>query len=114
MMVVLRFLIWAFIGAVLILFAVSNRTPVTLGLWPFTTQISAPPWLILFAGIFIGLIVAGLVTGWIRLKGFVARRQLARREAELRSDVDRLSESVHRTEARDAMAAIEHNQDGSS
>jgi len=109
-MALLRFLFWLAAGVCLLIFAVSNRGPVWIGFWPFPSEIAVPLWAVFFAGIFLGLVTAGVVTGWIRLKGFVRRRQLARSEDALRRDVDRLAETAHRQAASDALGAVARTQ----
>lgn len=108
----LRFLCWGAIGLFLILFAASNTDPVPLRLVPLPWALDVPPWGILFAGVFIGLTVAGLVTSAYRLKAFVDRRQSARREAALEADISRLAEKAYAQDQQEALAAVGANQQG--
>jgi uncharacterized integral membrane protein len=107
----IRRIFWILLGIFLIFFAVSNRTRVTLSFEPFGTAGNIPVFLVLFAGIFIGLILAAGVTGWLRLKGFTRRRQAERRASSLEQQVSTLSEDVHKAHAAEAHEAA---RDGAS
>jgi|SRR5215475_6756218 len=60
----------------LIPFAVSNREPVSLGLWPLPFLVGLPLYLLVLLLLLIGFII-GAATGW--LAGRHARRELRRR-----------------------------------
>lgn len=94
---VIRFILWGLMGLFLIWFAISNRTPVMLGLSWTTLFVEATVYSVFFAGILFGLVIAGTVTGWLRLKGFAARRQAERRAKALENDLDTLAEAAHTT-----------------
>jgi len=102
----IRRLFWILLGVFLIFFSVNNRTAIDLVFEPFDFIVPGVPafWL-LFIGIFIGLILAATVTGWIRLKGFARRRQAERRADFLEDRVSALSEDVHKSHAEKAHTA---------
>lgn len=77
----MKFVWWlAFAGAalVLILFAVTNRETVSVGLWPLANRVEAPLYLIVLGMLLLGFVVGQLVT-WIG--GWRWRRE-ARRSRE--------------------------------
>jgi len=69
-------------AALLVPFAVSNRAPVSLGLWPLPFLIELPLCLLVFLLLLVGF-VAGAATAWIA--GRRVRRELRRwrRRAEV-------------------------------
>ena len=98
--IVIRRIFWFVLALLLILFAVSNRQNVVLSLEPFgALGEPVPVFLVLFLGIFIGLLIAGGVTGWLRLKGFARRRKAERRAGHLEDQVSALAEDVHKAHA---------------
>ncbi len=110
----IRRLFWILLGVFLIFFSVNNRTAIELVFEPFDFVIPGVPafWL-LFIGIFIGLILAASVTGWIRLKGFARRRQAERRADFLEDRVTALSEDAYKSHAEKAhMAASDETAAG--
>jgi putative membrane protein len=57
------------LAAVAVIFAVMNRTPVALDLWPLPWQIAAPAFLILLGSLVVGLVIGlllALLTGGAR------------------------------------------------
>ncbi|WP_262692597.1 hypothetical protein [Kordiimonas aestuarii] len=99
----IRRIFWFALAVLLILFAISNRQNVVLSLEPFGALMApVPVYGVLFLGIFIGLLIAGSVTGWLRLKGFARRRKAERRAGQLEVQVSALSEDVHKAHAKDA------------
>lgn len=75
------------LALVIIVFAVANRGPVILDGWPLPFTIEVPAFLLLYAGVLIGL-VFGVVIGW--MSAAESRRQ-ARVEAAraVRAERDR-------------------------
>jgi uncharacterized integral membrane protein len=67
-----------------VLFAVMNRTPVTIDLWPLPWRIEAPTFLILLGSLAFGLLI-GLLLAW--LTGGMKRRRMR----ELAHDNQRLT-----------------------
>lgn len=101
----LRRLSWFVFAVLLIFFAVNNRQGVVLSLEPFGFLPPVPVFLIFFAGIFVGLIAAAGVTGWLRLEGFTKRRKAERRASYLEEQVSALSEDAHKQRAHEAHKA---------
>jgi len=75
------------LAALAVLFAVSNRESMSVGLWPFAEGLSAPAYLVALVPLAIGLVLgaglAGLGTIRARWRHDVARRQLKAAEREL-------------------------------
>lgn len=97
--------LWFLLAVFLVLFAVNNRQPVVISLEPIGFLPAMPAYVLLFAGIFIGLGAAGAVTGWLRLQGFAKRRKAERRASYLEDQVSALSEDAHKHRASEAHAA---------
>ncbi|TNE64610.1 MAG: DUF1049 domain-containing protein [Alphaproteobacteria bacterium] len=95
----IRRLFWLVLGVALIFFSVNNRQAVQLVFEPFSLSFPVPAFLLLFAGMFIGLVVAAGVTGWLRLQGFTRRRKAERRAETLEREVASLAEDAHTTRA---------------
>ena len=102
----LKFLAWALLALLLVWFAANNTNGVELTFEPFSGALIVAPWLILFAGIFIGLVAAAFATSWRRLNAFVSNRQLKRERDQLGSEVATLSEEAHTRAAQDARAKL--------
>lgn len=100
-----RRLLWGALALFLILFAVNNRENVVLSLEPFGYIGPLPLFVLLFIGIFIGLVSAAGVTGLLRLQGFARRRKAERRADHLEQQVTALSEDAHQHRANKAHAA---------
>ena len=96
----LKSLLWTLAGAALVVFAVSNRDAVTLSFEPFITGVDVPEWALLFAGVLLGLLLSGLVTGGGRLKNFAKLRQAERRVKELDVKASTLAEDAHEAHAK--------------
>ncbi len=95
----IRRLFWLLMGFVLVFFAVNNRSVVDLSFAPFFGSFAVPIYLILFAGIFIGLAVAAFVTSWLRLEGFTKRRKAERRADYLGDQMSAMAEDAYVTQA---------------
>ncbi len=80
---------------VLIIFSISNRASIDLAFYPFDYVLTVPLYFVLFTGIFIGLIIAASVSGYLQLRGFARRRKAERKATELEEQVSELSEEVH-------------------
>jgi len=86
---------------VIITLSVFNRQAVGL-VWSMSgDSITVPLYLVLFLGIFVGLITVVLTTSWKRLKNFTSKRQADRRVEALEQQVADLSEELgqHRGQA---------------
>lgn len=97
--IVCRRLLWLVFALILILFAINNRQPIVLSIAPFGFLPAMPAYLLMFFGIFIGVIAAAGVTGWLRLQGFAKRRKAERRTDYLEGQVSALAEDAHQHRA---------------
>ncbi len=87
--------------AVAAIFAIANREPITLDLWPFEASPRLPLFVILLACLVVGLVVGSLAT-WLsaaptRRRARQARRRVAeleREAARLRQERDRAARAV--------------------
>ncbi len=77
----MRLLIAAPFLLVLILFALSNRAPVSLGLWPTGLSLQAPLSLVVLGAAALGFLVGGII---VRLSELRHRRRARRAEARVR------------------------------
>jgi H+/Cl- antiporter ClcA len=103
---VTRRVLWAVFALALIAFAIENRQLVTVSLGPLGQLSNIPVFLLLFLGIFIGLIAAGAVTGWLRLKGFTERRKAVRRANALEEQMSAMAEDAHQHRAGQAHSHV--------
>jgi len=79
----MRFLSWivlALVAVVLVLFAVSNRETVSVGLWPLPVLVDLPLYLVLLGTLIFGF-VAGELTAWVR--GWRRRREARRNRVRI-------------------------------
>lgn len=63
----MRYLTWIVTLPLLILFvvfAVANRTPIEVNLWPLDLRVSLPLFLTVLVTLFVGFVVGGLVSWW--------------------------------------------------
>jgi uncharacterized integral membrane protein len=103
----MKFLWWivlALVALVLILFAVSNREPVAIELWPLPDRAELPLYLIVLGTLVIGFFAGQFVT-WVG--GWRWRREARRsrsRIAMLERELD--AERLQRAEPRVPVAAI--------
>lgn len=100
--ILIRRLLWLVGGIALVIFAVSNRQIIEISIAPLPYALSVPVWGVLFAGIFIGLIVSAFVTGWLRLQSFTKRRKAERRADYLDSQMSAMAEDTHKLKAEKA------------
>ena len=88
-----RLLFWLIgvpFGLAVTLFAVANRQPVDVGLWPLPWTLQLPLYLQVLGGVAVGLL-AGVSLSWIGSAGLRARARASRRRVrELERDVARL------------------------
>jgi uncharacterized integral membrane protein len=86
-MKVLWWIVLALVGVLLILFAVSNRETVSVGLWPLPTLIELPLYLVLLGTLIVGFLCGELVAwigGWRwRREARRSRERIAMLEREL-------------------------------
>jgi len=95
----MRLLAWLVglpVAALAVLFAVSNRQPIAVGLWPFSEAIEAPAFVIALVPFALGLIggaaLAGVGTLRARLRHRAERRKV--RTMERRLDEMRMAEAA--------------------
>ncbi len=105
----IRHTFWFSLAACLILFSVNNRQLVDVSLFPLEGDYAIPAFFLIFVGIFIGLLAAAGVTGWLRLKAFTRRRKAERRANELEGQVAALSEDEHKKNAKEAHTIVSHH-----
>jgi uncharacterized integral membrane protein len=94
----LRLLVAAPFLLLLVLFALTNRAPVALGLWPTGLSLEAPLSLAVLGAAAIAFLLGGLVV-WVNELG--QRRRARRAETQVR----KLEEEVQRLRARLGIAA---------
>ncbi len=86
-----RFLFWLIalpLAVLLVVFALSNRQPLTLGLWPLPDGFAVPAYAAVLLPLLIGL-VAGMLVGAARRMAAQARASaLARRVSSLERDLE--------------------------
>ena len=82
----------ALVAVLVVLFAVSNRTQVTMQVWPLSYHISIGLYAVILWAVFIGLII-GLIIAWVM--GSSRRRELR----EIRRRVRDLEQSLSRTQS---------------
>ena len=89
----MKFLWWivlALVALVLVLFAVSNREAVSVGLWPLPSVLQLPLYLVVLGTLVIGFLAGQLVTwvnGWRwRREARRSRERIAMLERELQAE----------------------------
>ncbi len=87
-MKVLSWLVGLPLAVIVLLFALSNRHGVTVGLWPFEDGIDLPVFLIVLLPLLAGFLAGGLVAFLKGLKHRRVARQQARRVADLERQLD--------------------------
>jgi lipopolysaccharide assembly protein A len=86
-----HWLVTAPVALVLVVFAVSNRAVVTVTLWPFPVEISAPVYLLVLLSLLVGFLV-GMLVAWI---GGRSSRRAARAHAKRADSLKREIEDLH-------------------
>jgi len=99
-------------AAVLVPFAIANRTTVSLGLWPLPFLLEAPVYLLLLlsllAGFFIGAGCVWIAGHWSRRELRRRRRRMEALERELAATQARLTDQTDRSELQ---PASDHEKD---
>ena len=95
----------------LIVFSVVNRQAVDVDFFPLPYQVTLPLFVVLFAGIFIGLAAAGLATLLGRMRRAARTRSAEKRAASLEQQMRGLEQDLDRTAGASAAQAIEAAQD---
>ena len=89
----MKLLIWLVIVPLLViaaLFAISNREPVAVGLWPFFDGVTMPLFVALIGTLYIGFVLGAVVAWW----GSASTRAKARNEARRAEQLRRENESL--------------------
>ena len=90
---------------VAVIFAIANREPITLDLWPLDTSPRLPLFVILLACVAFGLAVGGLATWLSAAPARQRARQARRRVAELEREAVRLRQERDRAPSAGAAPA---------
>lgn len=102
----MRFITWLIgvaVAVFMVTFAVSNRTPVSVTVWPFPFALDLGLYIIILGSVLVGFMVGALVT-WVA--GGKHRRQVRRQRAEIRNLESELSDArAQAAESRPAKAA---------
>lgn len=89
----LRLLSWLLglvVTVIAVAFAVSNRAPVTLGLWPFAEGVNAPVYAVALAPLALGLVIGAALAGVGTLRARLRARSHAGRARSLEREIERL------------------------
>ena len=95
----------------LVVFSVVNRQAVDVDFFPLPYQVTLPLFVVLFAGIFIGLAAVGLATLVGRMRRAARTRSAEKRAASLERQMRGLEQDLDRTAGASAAQAIEAAQD---
>jgi len=98
------------LALVLITFAVANRSFVAVVLPTTEIAVEIPLYFVFFAGALFGVLLAGLVTLWPRLRGLHRARKAERRAAAADQRISEL-ETTPPAERPASLAAIDHAQE---
>lgn len=78
----LTWLVAVAVAVVTVLFAISNRTPVSITVWPFPFAVDVGLYLIVIGAVFAGFLVGALVT-WVAAGKH--RRRVRKQRGEIRA-----------------------------
>jgi uncharacterized integral membrane protein len=95
---ILNTLLAVIVAVLVVLFAVSNRAPVVVEVWPFPYQLELGLYALILLAVFIGFL-AGMVTSW--LTGGKRRRELKALRKETRDLQASLARATALSGARD-------------
>lgn len=93
---VLNSIVAFFVGLLVILFAVSNRAPVTLELWPLPYQLSMGLYAVILLAVLVGFL-AGAIGAW--MVGGARRREHRRLKRHARTLEQSLAEKTAKSDA---------------
>jgi uncharacterized integral membrane protein len=79
----LRSFLLGLLAALLIVFALVNRAPVAVSLWPFPYEAQLPLFVIFFAGLFAGLLLASLVLAMKSVRHYFELRKTTKEKSEI-------------------------------
>ena len=89
----MKLLVWLVIVPLLViaaLFAISNREPVAVGLWPFFDGVTMPLFAALVGTLYIGFVLGAVVAWWGSASTRAKARSEARRAEQLRRENEAL------------------------
>lgn len=87
-------------------FAVANREPVALDLWPATGKITVPLFAALVGALYVGFLLGAVVAWWAGRHGRSRARLARRRLVDLERENQRLQERADRLAAEASHATI--------
>lgn len=108
---IIHILAISLLGLVLMVFTASNTGDVEIGLWPFPGVMVFSIYGLLFAGIFVGLLLAALVTAWDRTRLRWSLRQARKKIGKLESRLA-VAEEAEAPSPQGRLLAIEKAQGG--
>lgn len=94
----LSFIVTLPITAVVLIFALANRGPIALSLWPFDITIELPIYLAVLGGLLLGFLLGGLAA-WL------AASRVRRRARRLAQEIQRQAAEIAELKKRHAHAA---------
>ncbi len=94
---ILAWLVGIVLGILAILFAVSNREEVTIGIWPFSEGVAAPAFVIALVPFALGLLLGALFAGIGTLRAHWRHQGAARKVRRMEQEMAEM-----RAQARDA------------
>ena len=97
------------VAVVVVAFAITNRAPVTLGLWPLEQTYAVPAFVVVLIAVAAGFMLGGLVS-WLSAGTTRSRaRTLGERAERAEREIRRLRERIERLEADAARAPLNGN-----
>lgn len=85
----LTWLVGVAVAVVTVLFAISNRSPVSITVWPFPIAVDVGLYIVVLAAVFAGFLVGALVT-WVAAGKH--RRRVRKQRVEIRALEGELSD----------------------
>ena len=83
------------LSILLVILSVANREPVTVSLWPFPIEISEVPlFFVFFAGIFAGLLLAGILLAFKGVRHYRDMRGAKKEATKLSQEIDALESEL--------------------
>lgn len=107
----MRFVGTVILALILVIFSASNTAWIEVGFWPFRTALNVQIFWVLFAGIFIGVLLSALVTGVDRVKRSYSLRKNKKEVTKLKKRVHDLEQDALPA-PEDRILAIEQAQTG--
>ena len=83
-------------------FAIANREPVSIDLWPLSGRLDMPLFVALVAALYAGFALGALVAWWAGRHGRRTARDARRRAAELEAEMQSMRRKLDETQARQA------------